>query len=409
MNRNYDGLDVVRGIGIFGVVLMHTAFYHFDGVWEIDFASPPIVITLIGFLLMFAGLFAMVSGFAHTARYEDRLAEGQRPRRALASRVVSGLFILATAYVYFLFTGPGIVHFETQTWSNSVLVELIRTGTFPGFSPERVLYIDSLVMIGMNAILVGLFLTLLRVVRREGARRWIALGAAVAVLVVSLLRIPLYEAYLHAVENGNRVLVYGLNWLVNKNNPLLPYAAFALFGTWLGLEFRKDEKRALRRAASLGALLFAAGVALYILLPDTMLERAIDSQWYAIMVLQAGLFMLFLCLALWLYDVRKTRRTGTSRITRFFRRLGIAGLSIYFVESVVSALVFRAVSAAWPGFHLGMYQAVAVGLLLAIAWGLALIAWEKTGYRFGLERLYCRTMRWVGGSAKEAKLRSAKR
>jgi hypothetical protein len=168
-------------------------------------------------------------------------------------------------------------------------------------------------------------------------------------------------------------------------------------------------KRALRRAASLGALLFAAGVALYILLPDTMLERAIDSQWYAIMVLQAGLFMLFLCLGLWLYDVRKVRRTGTSRLARFFRRLGIAGLSIYFVESVVSALVFRGIRAAWPSFHLGMYEAVAAGLVFAIAWGLVLIAWEKTGYRFGLERLYCRTMRLFGGSAKEAKLRPAKR
>ena len=221
MNRNYDGLDVVRGAGIFGVVLMHTAFYHFDGVWEIDFANPPIVITLIGFLLMFAGLFAMVSGFAHTARYEDRLAEGQRPRRALASRVVPGLFILATAYVYFLFTGPGIVHFETQTWNNSVLVELIRTGTFPGFSAERVLYIDSLVMIGMNTILVGLLLTLLRLVRREGARRSIALGAAVAVLIVSLLRIPLYETYLHAVENGNRAARLRTQWTRQQEQPAL--------------------------------------------------------------------------------------------------------------------------------------------------------------------------------------------
>lgn len=405
-----DGLDVVRGAGIVGVVLMHTAFYHFDGIWEIDFANPPLLITLIGFLLMFAGLFAIVSGFAHASRFEQRLGEGDRPRRALASRVVPGLFMLAAAYAYFLFTGPGIVHFETQTWNNSVLVELIRTGRFPGWSPERLLYIDSLVMIGMNAILVGLFLSLLRLVRCEAARRWLTLGAAVAVLVLSLLRIPLYATYLDATESGNRLLVYGLNGLVNKNNPLLPYAAFALFGAWMGLEFARDERRSLRRAAGLGGFLFVAGMALYVLLPDTMLERAIDAQWYAIMVAQAGLFMLFVCLALWLYDVRKARGAGgTSRLTRFFRRLGVASLSVYFVESVVSALVFRGIRAAWPGFRLGMYEAVAIGLAFAIAWGVFLVAWEKTGYRFGLERLYCRVMRSVGGSAKEAKLRPAKR
>jgi hypothetical protein len=32
MNRDYDELDVLRGAGIFGVVPMHTSFYHFDGV-----------------------------------------------------------------------------------------------------------------------------------------------------------------------------------------------------------------------------------------------------------------------------------------------------------------------------------------------------------------------------------------
>jgi len=408
MRGDYRGLDVLRGIGIFGVLFMHTAFYHFDGVWEIDFARPPLVITVIGFLLMFAGLFAMISGFAHTVRASHRLARGERGGRVLLSRVVAGLFVLAVAYVYFVFTGPGLVHFESRSFDNSVLVELIQTGRFPGFSADRLLYVDSLIMIGSNAILVGLFLALVWRLRK-GVPPTIALGAAAGVLILSLLRIPLYEAYLNAVEGGNRLVVFGLNWLVNKNNPLLPYLAFGLFGVWAGLRFMRDGRRAMRGVGVAGTLFSVAALALYVLLPDTMLQRAIDLQWYAIVVFQVGLFLFLLALAVWLFDLRAKASRRPSVLTRFFLRLGTVSLSVYFVESVVSAVVFRLVRAVWPGFYLALCPALLAGLLFAVGWGLLLVVWERTGYRYSLERLYCQVMKPVGGSAKRAKLRASQR
>lgn len=408
MIKDYRGLDVIRGIGIFAVLLMHTAFYHFDGVWEIDFESPPLVITVIGFLLMCAGLFAMISGFAHTVRISQRLAHEERRRRVLLSRVVAGLFVLAVAYAYFVFTGPGLVDFESRSFDNSVLVELIRTGRFPGFSAERLLYVDSLVMIGSNAILVGLFLSLVWRLRKRVPPA-IALGAAVVVLILSLLRIPLYETYLNAVDGRDRLVALGLNWLVNKNNPLLPYLAFGLFGVWAGLRFMRDGARAVRRVVPVGTLFLTAGLALYVLLPNTMLQRAIDLQWYAIMVFQVGLFLLLLALTVRVFDLRTDTDRHPGIITRFFHRLGTVSLSVYFVESVVSAGVFRLVRAMWPGLYLGMYPALLAGLLFAVGWGLLLVLWERTGYRYGLERFYCWIMEPVGGSAKRTKLRAPRR
>lgn len=411
MIATWRGLDVLRGIGVFGVVLMHTAFFHFDGVWDIDFANPPLVITVIGFLLMFAGLFAMVSGFGHTVRFAERQAVGEGLGRTLASRALAGLYVLVVAYAYFVFTGPGLVHFETQSWNQSVLVELIGSGRFPGFSAERLLYVDSLVMIGSNAILVGLFLALAqRLARRRVVPAGLAGGAALVVLLVSLARIPLYEVYLAALERGDTVTVYGLNWLVNKNNPLLPYLAFGLFGVWVGLTLRQRGARGLGRVVTLGALLLGIGLVLYFALPRTMLERAIDVTWYAIMVTQAGLFLLFVALAVWLYDLRQgaaARRLG--RVSRFFARFGVAGLTVYFLESVVSAGVFRGLRAIWPNLRLDTLAAVGAGVLFALAWGVVLVFWERSGYRFGLERLYCRVMVWAGGSAKRAKLEAGRR
>ena len=61
-------LDVVRGIGILGVVFLHFALYNYSGLLQIDFDDPPFVITVIGFLLTWAGLFAIVSGTVYGFR-----------------------------------------------------------------------------------------------------------------------------------------------------------------------------------------------------------------------------------------------------------------------------------------------------------------------------------------------------
>ena len=72
-SKRFVGIDFLRGIGIFVVLILHTAFYSFDGIFDVDFSNPPLMITIIGLLLMFAGIFAMVSGFAHTTQILSRI------------------------------------------------------------------------------------------------------------------------------------------------------------------------------------------------------------------------------------------------------------------------------------------------------------------------------------------------
>lgn len=69
MRKNWEGLDVLRGIGIFVLLVMHSAFYYFDGLYDLDLNNPPLIVTLIGLMLMFAGVFAMISGLVHTHQF----------------------------------------------------------------------------------------------------------------------------------------------------------------------------------------------------------------------------------------------------------------------------------------------------------------------------------------------------
>ncbi|MCK5388516.1 MAG: DUF1624 domain-containing protein, partial [Candidatus Izimaplasma sp.] len=235
MKKHYVGIDILRGIGIFSVLVLHTAFYYFDGIYDLDLSDPPLVITLIGFILMFAGMFAMISGVVHTLQAYRKIKEKNFTLKdTLRYSLFSGLYILLIAYLYFLFTGPGLILFATRSMDNSLLVELIRNQRLIFPSLERILYVDSLVMIGSNIILLGLITFIgFKFIKSDNRRSLYYYIFAVIILLLTIFRIPLYDTYLTAVDEGRYFSVLLLNWFVNKNNPILPFLSFALFGGWL--------------------------------------------------------------------------------------------------------------------------------------------------------------------------------
>jgi hypothetical protein len=77
VDTRLGSLDLIRGVGIIAVVFLHSATFHYESITEIDFDNPPLVITVIGFLLMWAGLFALVSSVAYTYSSVTRLKNGE--------------------------------------------------------------------------------------------------------------------------------------------------------------------------------------------------------------------------------------------------------------------------------------------------------------------------------------------
>jgi len=409
MKKQYLGLDILRGFGVFMVVWLHSAFYYFDGLYDLDLNNPPLIVTLIGLLLMFAGLFAMISGTAHTLQLRRKADGGYEPKKALIFNSISGLMILAIGYAYFIFTGAGLVHFESRSVNNSMLVDLIRYGRISTLLSERVLYIDSLVMIGMNILIMGLIFTLAhRWIKNKKIQSWspFYLLSAFGVFLFSLVRIPLYDIYLKAVTEKQQGMVLLLNGFVNKNNPLLPYLAFGLMGAWLASMLKERGWRFLvRTALPLSLALLTTGILLYINLPDTMLQRSIDLKWYAIMTAQLGLFLGMILAALRHYDFRREEDAQhMSFVNSFIYRFGVAGLTVFFLESVVSACIYRVLSLFIPGLHFGLFASLLYGFALALCWGFLLMLWEKVQFRYGLEYFYCSILDHVGESEKKHKL-----
>jgi hypothetical protein len=402
MHNEFRGLDVLRGFGLFVLVTMHTAFYHFSGLYDLDLDNPPLVVTMIGFLLMFAGLFAMISGLVHTFQHERKLHEHQLSAPKLL-RYVLAYFVgmMLIAYAYFLFTGPGIVNMAARSMDESVLVHWINTGTLIFPSIDRILYIDSLVMIAMNVLLVGLLVIVYRTIESAKTKARISLIGGVTFFAVSLVRIPLYNLYLEARDAMNWPVILALNWIVNKNNPILPYLAFALFGMWMAYLLIDRDRKFNVKTSIVGGLLFIVGITAYIVLPETMLQRQIDPVWFAIMMAQIGLFVLMIAGFLRFHDFHG-RTPG--KISRFFSRFSKGGLTVFFVESVVSAAVMAILRSFGLTINLDIPMALGYGLLLALGWGSVLILWEKAHYKYGIEYLLSHWLAHLAPSSKKAKL-----
>ena len=407
MRKQFIGLDVLRGLGLFSVLTLHTAFYYYDGIYDLDLSDPPLIVTIIGFLLMFAGLFAMISGFVHTLQTYRKIKEkGATFKETLTYSTVAGLYILLIAYLYFLFTGPGIILFDSRSMDNSLLVELIQNGRFVLPSIERILYIDSLVMIGMNILLLAVVTWLgFKYIKSDQKRSYFFYILGVVVLLISIIRIPLYTTYLDARDTNNYFLVLVLNWFVNKNNPILPFFAFALFGGWLATLIMIGDVKKTRLFVIPSAVLFIlVGLTIYITAEETMLDRLIDYTWFGIMVFQIGLFKLMILGFLRLYDYSKKEKE-LNILSRFLYRFGVAGLTIFFVEQLVSSFIKRIMVWVNPDLYLDLNASIVIGIVIAVLWGIVLYYWSKTGYKYGVGYYYTRVMRKYGGSAKEETLK----
>jgi hypothetical protein len=398
MKSHYRGLDFLRGLGIFFVIILHTGFYFFDGLFDLDLNNPSLIVTIIGFLLMFAGLFAMISGVSHTLSY---LKHKNDPSR-IQYLVLYGVLMLVVAYLYFLFTGPGIVLFDSRSMDESLIVSLIGSGRFQNLTIERIFYVDSLVMIGLNILLLALLFRMIRKYLDHQRLPLMILFTASLFMALSYVRIPLYNLYIEAVDHQQWLVMILLNWLVAKNNPILPFYAFALFGVWIALLLKQGNIKSTKRwMLYVGIFYLAIGITGYILAPETMLERAIDPTWYFIMVTQIGIFTLFVLSAFSVFDFKPFKDTIFSR---FISRFGVAGLSVFFIESVVSALIFRIITL-FVDVSFDIPGALLYGASLALFWGMILKYWEKKHYVYGIEYWISRILSKLGRSSKSEKLK----
>ena len=66
-------------------------------------------------------------------------------------------------------------------------------------------------------------------------------------MIISYVRIPLYNVYLNAVDDKNLLIMSLLNWFVGKIIQYFHFLLFALFGVWVGLLLKNDQPSTIKK------------------------------------------------------------------------------------------------------------------------------------------------------------------
>jgi hypothetical protein len=389
----------VRGLGVLLMVFLHAALSQYGGLMQMDRLHPPLVATLVGFLLMWGGLFAVLSGATHAIRSVDRLRQGVPVQTIRHWELLSGAGFVVLGIVYFALVGPTLIDLAAGSSEYSMLVALVRTGVTRAPGLGRVLYMNTLFMVGFSTLLVAPLFAWLAGRRDPSSPVFFAAiaVAAIAVLALSWLRIPMYPWFEQAMREDNYGLAFALFWLVNKNDPVLPSLGLTLLGTLIGLILVSPRPQIRRLLASGTAVaLLIAGIVGWAWGPETMLQRTIDETWYSITLMQAGVLLGGILLIHGWLDANRPPRAHAGLVERVFARFSQASLSVLFAETVLSECVGRTLGLIAPNWNRTLTAAIVFGIAMAAVWALILAAWARREYRWSVDRAWVRAMSLCG-------------
>ncbi len=395
--KRYVSLDILRGLAILFVIFLHSSLFHYGNIMSIDFDNPSPIITIIGFMLMWGGLFGIISGIVNASGMYHRISTGNKPEKVFIGYFISGLVMLILHYIYFIFFAPALLDLENGNHLYSTLVDLIRNGKLVAPHLERMFYASSLSMIGWNLIIISIVLYFL--FRKEGykkqKRNYIILFIlAIIIIILSLIRIPLYPFVEKSFEEKNYLLSFVLSFTVNKNDPILPYLGFGFVGAIIGIALYNDYKKQLKIGLLVsGLLILIIGVVSYILLPDTMLERSIDLSWFFLVIIQLGAFLLMTLGLLVIFDFcKEEKKVKRAKWFIWIRRIGMIALTIFMLETVFSELVARLWSILFPNWNMDMGITFVFAGFNVLLWVLIGKLWEFADYKFSIEWLFVKVV-----------------
>ena len=403
-------LDILRGAAITGMVFLHNGAFHFAGL-ETALKSPPPWLVAFGFLLLWAGLFGVVSGAAHATttlrRLERERARAQTPwrypRSLLAGAFQTFAVLFAMHWLWTLVVANSAVTPDPNdpTLRVTLVPGWMYYGSLPRIHPENYVFASALWMIAANVLLVSL--TFRWLYRRDppregdGLTRSLLLLAALVLLATPVLRALLFEPTMALVGRGGVAILAAipLALLVNDPNPVFPFFAYGLLGAIAGAAVVRGQ---LRRP--LYRLLGGAGLVLVVLGGSGLLGlggvvvAGRESIWgqsplyfTALGYFLLGLFAWLLAGLLAAFDppAGSGRAPWRPRWLRPILRFGRLSLTVFMLEGIVAMALRIGLDALIPGWNRSLSAVIVFALGNVFLWHGVLVAWERLDYRGSLE------------------------
>ena len=393
MNKRIDSLDFLRGISLVLVVFFHTSVYNYVNIHKIDFNNPPIIVVLISFLVLWGGLLIFYSGIVNTIMFSGRIEKLGNLKPAKFLFIAGGIYILIH-YILNIFLGRWNIDFINNQPDMTVVASSIRNMqlTLPGITK----FFDgsSMSTIGLNLIIVTSLLFLLlrnKGFEKEKRNYWVLGILGFLIILFSFTRIYLYSIVGQSIQTKNYLLATLLSFIIANPYPLLPYLAYGLFASIIGLMIYKKRKNLIKKVIiPIGLFFFTYGLIGCMSFPKTISKA--DYFWYFKTHLELGIFILIITFFLLTFEFRNKKIINIPFV-KWFSRIS---LTIYLFETLLSEIFGKILSYLIPAWNQTINGCLIFGASNIIIWILILWIWQKNNFKFSLEYWWVEIFRKLG-------------
>jgi uncharacterized membrane protein len=393
MNKRIDSLDYLRGISLILVVFFHTSVYNFANIHKIDFNNPPIIVVIISLLVLWGGLLIFYSGIVNTIMFSGRIEMLGNLKHANFLFIAGGIYIIIH-YILNIFLGRWNVDFINNQPDMTVVASSIRNMqlTFPRITK----FFDgsSLSTIGLNLIIVTSLLFFLfrnKGFEKEKRNYWMLGILGFVIMLFSFTRIYLYSIVGQSIQAKNYLVATILSFTIANPYPLLPYLAYGLFASIIGLMIYKKRKNLIKKVfIPIGLFFFIYGLVGGMNFPKTISKA--DYFWYFKTHLELGIFILTITFFLLTFEFRNKKIINIPFIKWFSR----VSLTVYLFETLLSEIFGKILNYLIPAWNQTINGCLIFGALNIIIWILILWIWQKNNFKFSVEYWWMKIFRKLG-------------
>jgi len=385
--KRWYGIDILRGIGIFGVILLHGIISNYAHLDELDLDNLPPLFMILYLVDFWGGIYALISGtvniyaiYRHSISTKDKLNNEKDDGYQWKYLFKYGVILLLLHFLYHYALGPTYHDFETKIHKYALIPGLLTKGWGYSVPIQRMVLGSSLSMIALNLLALGLLAFWLfknnpKQKLKRNKRIFLILGSIF--IIFAFFQIPLSQIHTDLIEAENYFLALILGLFVGYPYPFFPFFGYGCIGAYLALILAdKPTKKSLRRQLWLMLPFMIIGIIAF-MLPNEFYEKfhLLDEIFmsYIMVNINIALFILFLFLAIRIADfsnMRSKRIEGEnpSKFIQFFIFFGQHSLIIFLLETIVRELIAYGLTALFPGWNDSVLNCFIFGGCLVIMW-----------------------------------------
>ena len=402
-NKRLQSIDVLRGIAIVVLVVIHRIHYTWDGMRTHEtvkeYMSGPLLPVLIFFivLLSMAGVFYFMTGIVNTYTIYNRITSGKSKwHQSVFSGIAFGFWLIIMNYMQRLFFMNGFVAGEDggiPKYPVGYLTGFIRDPGQVKFYWTQVTEPGTLSLIGLLVIVISILMSLLlkfhnrmSINRMHGILLLLAVVAMVASIFIKLNLTPQYDAFLAE----GKYLKAALCGHLCKDFSLFPYLGYAIVGAAMGLSLASNEpgKILIRKSVYTAIGLIITGLSIFLLFDRDKFGGRGTLGAFASLV-ELAIFIFFILFLLKIFDQPSEELKQKRRINSLWiRRFGMLSLTVFIFEPVIAEILRKVIDFfAGPGWSSHFLLVFLFSGFCLLIWHLLLRVWQKAGFMGSLEWL----------------------